>query len=476
MESVPTLESINEVIELYNSEKKKSIRSLPLSDKRCLELFEWSKSQMLPSNLVSLLHICVNPPPCKKDEQELVTKKRKWCKGRGLKYGTKEFNNEVSKLSKIYAANSNIEKVDKNAAKDSLKTLKLLKNYRKDIPNVYEEYNKVKDIVQADSSTTEEEKDIEDIEKRVKLLNTQEIDDIEERVLRLTNKKFKKEINNEKDEVQFKNISKSLQKNKAILSSEKDILYNTKTSISSVITMMKQEKPEKRTKKEEQLNQKQEIDTGVEKAIEKMSDSISLIADKLKDLDKQIKDIDTKQEYTNKAARKVLGDQYWSEQFYELLKKGKYEIMKQVLTSPFKVLNIIVFRPAWNAFWTFFGRWAYLIWGLLMLFLIIISVFSFYLTLNKHYPYIISPIYEGLIYIWGSAVRSGSIVAQSLSPILGEGMQIIMENAKNVFIEGISYGKLQAMNFVSVVYTWFYELLEQILKGVIGRLNPLSYF
>lgn len=85
---------------------KKAIRDLPLTDDVCSMLFDCHKNRetnvACPTNIPTYLHICANTPPCDEKEEEMETNGRKWCKGRGDKYGTPEFDEKVEKMIENY--------------------------------------------------------------------------------------------------------------------------------------------------------------------------------------------------------------------------------------------------------------------------------------------------------------------------------------------------------------------------------------
>src|SRR5271154_107188 len=85
------IESTKDLFYLYQEERNKSIKSLPLTNDVCLQLLDCYFSSECKIANQSLLHICVHNIPCDENETEMITNGRKWCKGRNIKYKSKEF-------------------------------------------------------------------------------------------------------------------------------------------------------------------------------------------------------------------------------------------------------------------------------------------------------------------------------------------------------------------------------------------------
>ena len=99
--------------------------------------------------------------------------------------------------------------------------------------------------------------------------------------------------------------------------------------------------------------------------------------------------------------------------------------MKAILASPFKIFFYIVLKPAWDAFWYFFGRWGYLLWGLFMLFFLLILTVTGYRYFSANFPIIIQYLTQTIIYLQAAAIETGSIVAKLLGPVFTEFLQAL---------------------------------------------------
>jgi hypothetical protein len=95
----------------------------------------------------------------------------------------------------------------------------------------------------------------------------------------------------------------------------------------------------------------------------------------------------------NKSIEKLKTD---TTQLSSLLTSGVKNITKMLILSPFKITNIIVFKPAGYFFYHVFGKWFYFIWGGLMFLLCILCLISIYINLNHYNPNILEYIIKGI--------------------------------------------------------------------------------
>ena len=95
----------------------------------------------------------------------------------------------------------------------------------------------------------------------------------------------------------------------------------------------------------------------------------------------------------NKSMEKLQTD---TTQLSSLLTSGIKNITKMLILSPFKISNIIVFKPAGFFFYHVFGKFFYFIWGGLMFLLCILCLISIYINLKYYNPTILEYILNGI--------------------------------------------------------------------------------
>ena len=134
-----------------------------------------------------------------------------------------------------------------------------------------------------------------------------------------------------------------------------------------------------------------------------------------------------------------------------LLTSGITNISKMIILSPFKIANLIVFKPAGYFLYHVFGKWCYLIWGGLMCLLIALCFISIYIQLKHHNPKVIEyliiivNIFKNIIF---------SIFGGSCNKLyyLFDGTLTIV---KQYLLNGYEIGKIE-----------FYAKLNNILLGI----------
>jgi hypothetical protein len=145
----------------------------------------------------------------------------------------------------------------------------------------------------------------------------------------------------------------------------------------------------------------------------------------------------------------------------QLARTGVRGVLKQAIVAPVKMLNIVVFQPANYAFWHIFGKFAYLLWGILMLLIVVIFAFSILISINKNFPNaymhfynICSLIFKYLEFIYTPLTSAYEkytseaiiIVKDSAS----ETMDIIKANAVPKIYEGSTYVVKQGAYYVKI--------------------------
>jgi hypothetical protein len=394
------IENIIDILKQRDKEWDESIKSLPLSDEICTDLL---RSYLAPSKKyknpnIPYLHACVHPEPCKKHEKVRVMKTRKWCSGSGVNYGTPEFDNLAREIYDKYG----------QAEEERIKRMQ-------------EADPKIKEKME------EEVKFLEDMQKKVMDLPTT-IFEIE-KTLNDEDLELKERLNSlimdDKDSKlrELENISQNLQSEKVRADVGKTIL---KTIQSSVLVVKKELRENKKSKLDN-------VQKNMDRSIDKMEPLLRQLNKRIKKLEKKIENIDQKQDQVLDGIENIQERQALQE-YVDVWYNNKLQIVKKIALAPLKALNIIVWKPAKYAFWTFFGRYFYLIWGLLMLLLVLICSITAITAIKYYYPDIIEHIYAILIPLWGACIKSGSLLAQTLKPWFGDSTILVLTTAK----QGIS--------------------------------------
>lgn len=273
-----------------------------------------------------------------------------------------------------------------------------------------------------------------------------------------------------KDKV-FVERFKALQDEKESLELERKILTSTTSVLTQVRRVIQEEQEE-----EEENEENEEVDREIDASVKETTGNIpKLLNDIIKTLnknDERMRRIEKEQEYTNRAARKTLGEEYWNEKLLKILRSGPRKIMSELLYSPFRFLNIVVLRPALTVFWKFFGRWFYLIWGMLMLLLLVISIMSFYLYVGKHYPRFMDTLIEIAIELFGQAKETGSLLAEQLSPLYRESFNILMDQIGDYYNWGYSKIFEILTGFMSIIVNFVKSMVHSTVTSVAGSWWP----
>ena len=184
-----------------------------------------------------------------------------------------------------------------------------------------------------------------------------------------------------------------------------------------------------------------------------------------------LKELRENQKYILKASRKTLGEQYWGEELSELFRGGLKKILTELALCPIKTINIIVFRPAGHAFWFFFGKWAYLLWGLLMMFVLLMCSLTVYLLVDEHYPQYVAYATDTVTFLWVKAGELLSLILEKLEPYFGDAFNILHGRAMDFgdTIITSAWGLVgSAWDFIIATLT---EIFSQATSAV---LNPIT--
>lgn len=417
--SIQDIESVKQLFNLYQEERNKSIHSMQLTDEICLDLLDCYFSPECKVVAESLLHVCVHSPPCYGNEIELTTNGRKWCKGRNIKYKSEEFDKNAMIMHALY----------EQAEKRRQKLKPELKN------KISEEVNELTDLeleLRLEKLGTVEKKSMidEDIDMK----------DIDKKIEKLYSKVELKDI---------KKISESLQDKKIKNKIESDVITITKKSEKKVYDELKIEK-----------------DTNINNALNKMEDIFKSMDERLQFIEQQTLSIDSKQDKVLELAETINAKQEL-QTYIDVWYKSKYGIAKKIILAPLKALNIVVWKPAKNAFWYFFGKYFYLIWGLLMLMLITACCLTAYSYFRIYAPTFFNLMNESIIYMLGASSRTGNVLAQLIFPVFGESLKVLYGSASTFVI----YVKDSTINYLYELIMYVINLITNVLtKSITEKL------
>jgi hypothetical protein len=429
------------LINIYLSRTK--ARKRAKETKEDVDFFGGDKDIFIYSH--AALHACVNPPPCSSKEKSAQLYGKKWCKGRGLKIGTKEFESEAEKIVKQIE----IEK-EKNIHKMSLSDRK-----------------------KAENRLLEVSDDVSDLERRINALTEDIIEvkeeDIEKRISLLSEESERSEEEEERDEEEyFIEETKKIQTRKDQLGLSLEMAEMTLDVVENIEPIIKSE-----VKEENKFLLIQEQQQKFNSQILKM----------LEDQKQELKQLNKQQEYINRAARRTLGEEYWMEQFHRLTQGGLKTIAKEALLSPFKVLNTIVLKPAKYAFWKIIGKWAYLLWGLLMLFMLMCVAITTYKKLSelskcREFEYVweepictlpswMESLINMITYLSSYLTSQGSIIGKYVMDMVGETIINLAADTwtgiSNIFI-----------NVMETIKLYIYSILNSLVEMAIEKANPFK--
>src|SRR6185437_4709717 len=90
--------------------------------------------------------------------------------------------------------------------------------------------------------------------------------------------------------------------------------------------------------------QNQGVDRAFSSALQQMMSMQADMVAQIKIIQSKIDEVDKKQDYVNKAARRTLGEEYWNDQLRDILKGGIKSVLTQAIFMPMQLLNIVVFK------------------------------------------------------------------------------------------------------------------------------------
>jgi hypothetical protein len=425
---IKDVESTKELFNLIQDEWNKSIHFMPLSDEICLQLLDCYFDSECKVVASSLLNICVHSPPCNgENEIEMTTNNRKWCKGRGIKYKSKEFDESAIIMRELYKQSERRKK-------------KHNQNFNLDL---VERLNNLELELQIEQLGIKEKKE---------LLNRNEEND-DKNFERKLDKLYK---NEDKKKVlkNIKKISEGLQNIKAKNEIETDVITITKKYENKVYSQL--------------TDQIKSENVNIDNTLNKMKDVLNGLNDRLQIIEKQTLSIDNKQDKVLQLAETINAREEL-QQYLDIWYKSKYGIMKKIILAPLKALNIIVWKPAKNAFWTFFGKYFYLIWGLLMLLLIMACCLTAYSYIRTNIPTYFNLMNESIIYILGVSARTGNFISQLIFPIFRESIDILYSSSSSFFI----HIKDSTTNYLYELIMKIINLITNTISGtIINKLSP----
>ncbi len=453
------------VIKNYKKQVRNAEKALGMTDQQCLQLIYCYLDENCENKKISqsMLNICVNRPPCKGKEKELTFRNRKgsrkWCKGTGTVIGTPAFYTKAEEIVKDALKEQterfeNIPDNIKHVFEELDDDTKFLQKEMEKLKKWTMDYGQPPPIIESDIESGSEKKNNDF------LSSIQSYDDLSESL----------EYDSDLDELdaRFKRLSvddivkhtKSLQKEKKRIIAGMQVMTVTK-QISRKVNKRIYESDDDYEIEDEQLDE--QIYQGKEDAIEQLIKCVQSLDSRLGHMQEKVDKINETQDYLSRAARRQLGEEKWMEMFYRITKTGTKDILLNIVKAPIKMLNVIVLRPAYYAFWYFFGRFGYLLWGMLMLFLLALLGITFSVYASEHYPEYLEYLLNAFSALYGSTLSCGSMLAQYLKPIFGESLEIMGNWAVDTSYE-IWY---KITGFLLYIWQWLIELITNILKTAV---------
>jgi hypothetical protein len=420
----------------------------------------------------SLLHICINPPPCLEGEKEMITNGRKWCKGRRLgygdppcregekemmttagkkwckgrsiDYGSVDFNYYVDKFYKIYKLREVEERQERINQLDESKELK------EQIIESSDELESFRDrlveIQRFQNEFNKENSGLEDLVLRFEKLTT--TNDPEE-----FKTKTQAHLNRAENKSKFlKDISTSLQEQKVRCEVGQDVITVVRDNVKKIKRNIREE-----TKNEDKMDDN--VNNAVNHSMQNMHNMIKKLNDQTVELQRKIDDLNEKQDQVLELSQNI--NENVLRQYIHEWHRSRLGFLKNIVLAPFKALDFIIFRPARYAFWYFFGRFFYLLWGILMLLVLLICFLSGLSAIKQYHPELMATLYDSAIYLWSAALQSGSIAAETLKPMFGDSVILVFE--------GIKTG-----SYTGIVFLWerLIDMFVMIFKTVTNKVGP----
>jgi hypothetical protein len=418
---------INRLSGELKDEKRKVDKVFGLSDEVCADLIKLYLSGNSVPDIDTIM--CVNRPPCSKGETEITSSKgQKWCKKTGIVIGTQQFRDKASNILLQI---------------ETERELRFSKLSKREMAEAKKEADQDKDWLTAFEA------------KLNKLLDTPK-DDIEERLARLDNPS---PLSLE----HFKQSTQEIQKQKRKIQTETSVITLVRETIEAVDTDIK-ENDKIRKETEQKVESNINIESTLAKALERMTVAQEQMTTALKSQQDRLIRLEAQQENINRAARKTLGEEYWNEELQQLLRGGIKATLSATIKAPFKILNQIVFRPAGYAFWYFFGKWFYLIWGLLMLMLILLSVWRIYTYAETNYPAWTGVLWEAAMYLWSAASQAGSLLAKSMGESFEDMLLVAKDQATSLSQAG--WEQLQ-----SILASLWSQIIDTITSSLVNSVK-----
>ncbi len=451
---VPTLAEIADVekqINLAQNEWVKSLRQIPLTDETCFQLIDYQLDcETLKKEIggpgcnapLSLVHVCVNKPPCNKNEKKTVTNKKEWCKGRGLKYGTEQFDIQMKQAYEIY------KQVEKERQSRLAKAPKKL---QKDLANEARSLEKLRKKIRKMGKIPNEDRELE--ERLEKLGEREFVQELEQKMSESSSPKKSRGV--------LRRVSRNLQNAKIKRQLATEVLVVAKKSFDTISDdAVRESRRYQETDTRVERTQSENISRELLTIFERVERKQDIFVENLISLQNQVSNIDRKQDRVLDLAQ-TINDRQLQEYVKEWY-KSKWGVMKKISEQPLKALNIIVWIPAKNGFWQFFGRHFYLMWSLLMLILVVVCVVTCFTAINYYAPGVISFLNTVCILLWGMALRTGSTVAQILKPWFGESTTIVLNGIQ-----------LATQSILQLLWDFVLGLFISIFKAVAGSVGNI---
>lgn len=397
-------------IKLKNLDKiqKETLKEQGITDEDCAKLLECSinKDCSMPSKTQGKTWACARPLPCTGNEKERVSHGRKWCSGRDKKQVEKKIAQTIYNMKK-----------------------------RQEL--------RIKKVVKSNPTVVTEMKNVSSMVENIK----PEIIEWEKRIENLSR-------------TGEKTVSKNSLEKRMVdlfgLSSENEIKLILMDTVKESLGLVKQQikndpqNPQYVTPDNKKLSVSQDK---THDALDSISKAMSLITQEVNKVHKDNQEIKRQMNTVERAAKRTLGEEKWKELMSRYIKGGPKLLAKELVKTPLKLLKIIVIKPAWNGFMILFGNYAYKIWSILMLILVILVFISVSIVCKDTYPAIYNCIWNAAAYILTNLYNMGSISAFKLNELLGGAGAILYQNVK-------SYTKSYTISYITRLYDFILSYID----------------
>ena len=454
-----------------------------LDDDQCDQLIRCALDKDCEAGRHVMVHICVNRPPCEEGETEAFFRgkpdARKFCKGRS-KYGTPEFWKRARAI---------VEAADRRQQK---RLAAMPESVRASATRAERTLEKTRrEVVEAKISTTpvEQKRVVHATQNVAEGLSSDELQSYLKEVI--SHPERAREI--------LEPIAKRLAETRDLLGAREEAVVKVSRMTKEIAQgvregQQRQEQIQERkdaqraaprdtaTRHAQARHAADQLAVSLEtaQATRRLEEAFVGIREELEYIRAQQEENKLQLKEAAKAARKINGTEMWNELLERYTKDGLRGLLRKAVLAPFKLVNSVVLRPAYDAFVTLFGRWAYLLWGVLMLIMLSFLVTWTYSWLSTNQPVFAGILTDSASKLISLSTRTGSIASHAMGPIIREQlskMWTVTRSTLGTFPANLNKLFWEALSYVTAAFqSALTKAAGKALAAGAKHFNPLTYF